>query len=256
MASIPENSKTGAAGDDTDPGNIYEGHDLEALSDMPNYYSWIADLFRPYLHGRALEIGAGIGTNAEYTRQHVEHLALVEPSPNLVTTLQERFGGDPQFSVHGCTSEDYLAEAEPGSRDAVMMINVLEHIEDDRQTARQIHDLLSPGGHFLIFVPAMPFLFSKLDSLFGHYRRYTRPALRSVLEDSGFEIVESRYFDILGIAPWYILNTLMGSTGFNPSLVTLYDRVGVPVTRTFERIVNPPVGKNLVMIGRKSPAAG
>lgn len=259
MASIPENSNPPAADGEpsaeTTPENFYEGHDLEALAGLPNYYGWIADLFRPYLHGKALEIGAGIGTNADLVRHHVDSLALVEPSPNLVGRLQEKFNGAPEVEILDCSGEDYLANAAPESRDVVMMINVLEHIEDDREVARKIHDLLVPGGHFLVFVPAMPFLFSKLDDIFGHYRRYTRPGLTSVLEDAGFEILDSRYFDILGVAPWYVLNTLMGSVRFNPALVGLYDRIGVPATRAIESLIDPPFGKNLVAIARKSPPA-
>ena len=41
---------------------IYEGHDLEILADLPNYYGWIIEVFRPYIKGRTMEIGTGIGT--------------------------------------------------------------------------------------------------------------------------------------------------------------------------------------------------
>ena len=41
--------------------HIYEGHDLEVLADLPNYYGWIIEVFRPYIKGRTMEIGTGIG---------------------------------------------------------------------------------------------------------------------------------------------------------------------------------------------------
>ena len=40
----------------------YVGQDLEALADITNYQNWILSHFRPHLHGRVLEIGAGVGT--------------------------------------------------------------------------------------------------------------------------------------------------------------------------------------------------
>ena len=57
-------------------------------------------------------------------------------------------------------------EATPdGIYDAVVMVNVLEHIEDDRAAARGLFAAMKPGGKLLIFVPALPFLYSELDRL-------------------------------------------------------------------------------------------
>ena len=51
--------------------------------------------------------------------------------------------------------------------DAVVMVNVLEHIQDDAACLTQLHRAIHPGGKLLLFVPAMEFLFSKLDQEFG-----------------------------------------------------------------------------------------
>ena len=108
------------------------------------------------------------------------------------------------------------------------------------------------GGHLFLFVPAIPFLFSRLDEIHGHYRRYLKNDLKRKISDAGYQLKTAKYFDILGILPWYIINTLIGTTKFNPTMIKLYDRVGIPVTRAFERYINPPLGKNLLLVAEKN----
>jgi hypothetical protein len=57
--------------------------------------------------------------------------------------------------------------------------------------------------------------------------------------------------DVAGIIPWYLVNVIGRSRSFNPSLAALYDRLGIPLTRCFERSWGAPIGKNLLMAGRK-----
>ena len=183
----------------TDTEFFYEGRDLEALSDMPRYYQWITAHFSPYLRGDVVEIGAGIGTISKMLLPAVASLDLVEPSANLVGRLNDTFNAEPRIRIFGASLTDYVRGQPTDSRDAVIMVNVLEHIEDDIDALRSIVSLLRPGGHLLLFVPAMPFLYSDLDRLLGHYRRYTRPRLKGVLSETEFDVVRIRYFDLLGM---------------------------------------------------------
>ena len=72
------------------------------------------------------------------------------------------------------------------------------------------------------------------------------------MESAGFEIIKLKYFDVLGIIPWYIAFTLMKQTTTGTN-VSLYDRVAVPVMRRIERVLTPPVGKNLLLVARPLP---
>ena len=78
---------------------LYEGTDLEALTNMRRYRELITSYFRPYLAGEAIEIGAGIGSMAYHITPHVRSLQLVEPSPNLIETLKARFADHEKVSV-------------------------------------------------------------------------------------------------------------------------------------------------------------
>ena len=88
------------------------------------------------------------------------------------------------------------------SLDCVILVNVLEHIEDDAFAVRECRRILRPGGHLLILVPALSFLYSKLDALAGHYCHYGREELTVRIIDAGFRLEKQCYFDTLGIVPW------------------------------------------------------
>ena len=70
----------------------------------------------------------------------------------------------------------------------VTLLDVLEHIKDDRATLETVHDLLAPQGCVILTVPAFPFLWGPHDEAHHHQRRYVASKLQCLLEDAGFEI--------------------------------------------------------------------
>jgi SAM-dependent methyltransferase len=230
---------------------IYEGRDLEVLADMPNYYGWIMSWFAPYVRGRVVEYGSGAGTVSKLLRPLADRLTLVEPSANLLPLLQARFPRDPAVEIGQAMLEEHSRRLPDGAMDTAVLVNVLEHIEDDRRALAELSRILAPGGHLLIFVPALPALMSKIDRIHGHFRRYLRRELRMKLEAAGAEPLTCRHFDLPGVVPWFLINKLLGSTSFNPTLLKIYDGAVVPLARGVEAIVIPPLGKNLIAIARK-----
>ena len=231
---------------------IYEGHDLEVLADLPNYYGWIIKKFRPYLKGRTMEIGTGIGTISKLIFDDVEELILVEPSAHLTKHLPPSISKSPKVSIFNETLEQRLPQMADHSCDTIIMVNVLEHIEDDGSAIEALHRVLKPGGHLLLFVPALQFLYSEVDRKHGHFRRYHLPPLAYKLNMHGFEIQDKRYFDLAGVLPWWLINTLGKKTDFNPAMATLYDRFFIPVTKFIERFISPPLGKNILIIAERA----
>lgn len=229
----------------------YEGDDLEVLAQMPKYYSWIMETFAPYVSGHVVEYGAGAGTVSERLAPLARELTLVEPSANLVPLLRARFAGDARTEVIPEGLEAHSAGIAPETVDTVVMVNVLEHIEDDEAALKALVRMTKRGGHLLIFVPALQFLLSRLDRNLGHFRRYHKPDLVEKVLGAGAEVRVCHYFDLPGVLPWLILNKFMGSTSFNPALIDLNDRVVVPASRLLEKVVPLPFGKNLILVARK-----
>ncbi|MCB1689393.1 MAG: class I SAM-dependent methyltransferase [Halioglobus sp.] len=228
----------------------YFGKDLEAMSFAHNYHRWIASELAPYLGEHVAEVGAGIGNFSQFLLDAgARQLSAFEPSSNMYPVLEEKFSQVPSVDTYNSFFEDESGRF-AGSFDAVAYVNVLEHIEDDRLALQHAHKSLRSNGHLLIFVPALKFLYSELDRKVGHFRRYSKRELTDVVTSAGFRIESCRYFDVMGIIPWYVAFVLLKQTTTGTN-VTLYDRIVVPVMRRIENVVTPPVGKNLLLVARK-----
>ena len=79
--------------------------------------------------------------------------------------------------------------------DAVIALDVIEHIKDDEKAIREIYRVLKPQGVAIITVPAFMFLWGVTDAISHHYRRYFLSDLQSKIESSHFSIIRSSYFN-------------------------------------------------------------
>jgi SAM-dependent methyltransferase len=228
----------------------YETQDLNAMTAARNYHRWIMGAFRPYVGNAVAEVGAGTGDFSRLILEAgCERFIAIEPSVNLVPSLQRQFNGSPRVEVLGGYLKDHLPHLK-GQVDTLFYINVLEHVPVDKEELALVHQALAPGGYVCIFVPALPWLYSEFDQSVGHYRRYLKGDLIRMVQQSGLEVVRARYFDVLGILPWLISMKLLKGD-LDPAKVALYDRFVVPVARRLERILPVPVGKNLLLLARK-----
>jgi hypothetical protein len=80
--------------------------------------------------------------------------------------------------------------------DLVLLLDVLEHIEDDNGFLEHLvhHKAMGKGGTLIITVPAFQSLFCSHDHFLGHYRRYTNASLSKVVSHAGFTNLKSGYF--------------------------------------------------------------
>lgn len=235
----------------------YEGKDLEAMDFAVAYHSWILSVFAPYLGEAPVEIGAGSGSFTELMAAlKPKRLTGVEPSeqmyPLLVKTLAKiendlNIKTDTKQAFFGDVSKD-IKKTKPSS---LVYINVFEHIENDRSELKAIYETLPSGGHVCIFVPANQWLMSNFDRKIGHFRRYSKKDLVAKAQEAGFEIVTARRFDFMGVLPWLITFRILRVDSIKPGMASLYDKVVVPVERIIERHVQPPVGKNVLLVAKK-----
>lgn len=133
-----------------------------------------------------LEVGCSSGFMLKDLKRHLPHAFLMGAdyvSAPLLKLAQE-LPDIPllQFDLTKCPLPDQ-------SVDAVILLNVLEHIEDDLQAMSQVFRILKPGGVTIMEAPFGPHLFDVYDQLLMHYRRYACRELNSLARNAGFKIL-------------------------------------------------------------------
>ena len=228
------------------------GRVLEALEGATRYRDWIFSLAAPYLGGRVLEVGAGIGTMLECVLDR-ELVVGLEVEPPLAAELRRRFGDAPNVRVIEGSINDpaTLEELRLCRIDSAMTFNVLEHIEDDATALRSIASALRPGGNLAVFVPAFPSIYGAMDRGVGHVRRYRRPELVDKMRAAGFDVKAANYVNLPGYFAWFLNGRVLRSDApaGGPKMVSLYDRTVIAATRRLERRIHPPFGASVFVAG-------
>lgn len=215
-----------------------------------NYYGVILRAFEPHLGPHVVEVGAGIGTFSAFLLEARPQstFTLVEPADNNFIRLAARFQSDPRVKpVHGYLEQLELDKA----ADAVVAINVMEHVEHDVEFLRAAHRTLSRTGTLLLYVPSHPAIFGTLDEAFEHYRRYTRASLDARLEAAGFAHRSLRYVNAPGVLSWFLAGRIFRRRTLSARDVSLYDRWVTPWVDRVEQHWRPPFGQSLLAIATK-----
>jgi SAM-dependent methyltransferase len=233
----------------------YVGKDLEAMSFAVNYHRWILDEFRPHLGKNLVEVGAGTGSFTELLlEQRPRTLAAIEPSGmyDLLVENIAKFRTEATVNAYQAIFTQVASKIkETDNPDSIIYVNVLEHIEDDAQELKAVYETLAPKGRMFIFVPALPALYGAFDREVGHFRRYVKSDLETKVRDARFKILKSSYFDFAGIVPWWIKYQVFKASTLDQGTIKLYDKYAVPITRAIESAINPPLGKNILLIAAK-----
>ena len=132
-----------------------------------------------------LDVGAGSGFFSKYVLQNTTAIEATCIDTGYTEEITDFIAEKKQ---HFCRT---VASSEA---QLVLMMDVVEHIEDDISFIQNYVEKCPSGATFLVSVPAFNFLWSEHDVFLEHYRRYTIKSLRKVLESAGLEVTHSQYF--------------------------------------------------------------
>jgi SAM-dependent methyltransferase len=134
---------------------------------------------------RILDIGAGSG----FFSRHL----LAEAGAQSALCVDIGYASDRDDSEDG-KPVLYRRDTGPTDCDLVLMMDVLEHVDDDRGLVRHYAARVPAGAHFLVTVPAFRFLWSGHDVFLEHKRRYRLGEIEAVMRDAGLQVVRGAYY--------------------------------------------------------------
>ncbi len=208
-----------------------------------------------------LEIGCGTGFVLRCFREQLPD-CVVSGSDLLIEGLisaRKRVPDATMLQFDACAIP-YKAEF-----DVIGAFDVIEHIEEDTAALAQMYQALKPGGGLLITVPQHRFLWSTVDEMSYHKRRYQRGELIQRVESAGFEVIKTTSFVAL-LLPAMLMNRwrktssadkidLFGEFKLDPRLNRLFLSLMKLEVRLIRAGVSFPLGGSLLLIARK-PARG
>ena len=153
--------------------------------------------------GRVLDIGCGSGALSVRLVGSGREVVSQDPSSEMLVLCREHFrrlGLDPSGIRRGGVDEI----PERDAFETVAALDVIEHIEDDRAALGSLRDALKPRGTLVVTVPALSSLYGPKDVEVGHYRRYDRDQLVSLLTEAGFQVDFVRWWNLIGVLPVWV----------------------------------------------------
>ena len=222
---------------------------LDRLSAAGAYNDWIFSHLEEHVRGEVLEVGCGVGTFTRLLAAGGCNVLAVDLDAGFVETARAATAGLANVRIEVA---DIAEAAWRGCFDTIVMLEVLEHIEDDLAILRRLNAALTAGGRLLLKVPAMPSLYGAADRAVGHHRRYTARGLERTMRDAGFAGPRTWHFNVAGAAAWWLNGTLLGRAGPPARQIAAFEAL-VPVLRRLDGLARFGFGLSLFAVGHKSP---
>jgi 2-polyprenyl-3-methyl-5-hydroxy-6-metoxy-1,4-benzoquinol methylase len=184
-------------------------------------------LLEPFLPcGKVLDVGAGSGF---FARELIVARASQE-----VTCVDPGYAEDRDEHVTGGVIR-FRRTVDSSDAQLALFMDVLEHVDDDRQMLDDYRRILGPGKLVAVTVPAFQFLWSGHDVFLEHRRRYTLSSLEDVMHASGLAVVRGHYF-FGAVFPVAAGVRLVGRSRGTPKVASSLKEYGPTANRVLTRI--------------------
>jgi glycosyltransferase involved in cell wall biosynthesis len=228
----------------------YGSQILGRLNRAPRFTQWMADVIRPYIGQRVLEIGAGTGNLTMQLIPRKLYYAS-DINPHYLTYLENLIPDHPYLRVGYTDGEKHDSYPLQEKFDTVICLNVVEHLENDFGALRNILDALEENGRAIVLVPCGPGLYGTLDKVLGHFRRYTKLEFTELAARAGFQLEELLTFNRFGSPAWWLNGRLLRRKTFGLWQIKMLNFL-TPMIRVIDRFLPlPPL--SIIAVLRKPP---
>lgn len=143
--------------------------------------------------------------------------------------------------------------------DMVVLLDVLEHVADDKKVLGEVHRILGPKGMVLITVPAYKLLWGDHDDMYGHYRRYRPAEIKKMVTEAGFTVKALTAFEAVFLAPLLLFRRLKQAAGGDkhddfisvPGFLNTFLTKVILLEGAVARAINHPIGVSIICTATK-----
>jgi 2-polyprenyl-3-methyl-5-hydroxy-6-metoxy-1,4-benzoquinol methylase len=222
------------------------------MATLAPYNRWLHERFEHFLGARILEVGSGVGNQTQFFVNDRERVIASDIEPHYLRELTSRFADKRQVRIASFTfplSDADRQDLHAERVDTIVCMNVLEHIDDHASTLRDFAQVLQPGGHLVLLVPALKALYGTLDEHLHHYRRYSREELQRVVTEAGFAIDGMRFLNRPAVPGWWLSSRVLKRRVLPKSQLKAFKWV-MPLLKLEERS-EPSFGLSLLVLARR-----
>ena len=220
----------------------------EIFDDANFHIKYCLSFIKKYLSGDVLEVGAGCGsfTRNYLNKKGISTLTLTERDKKNILTLYLKFKKKKNFKVFGGSIKNLKKKY-----NVILYLHVLEHIKDDYKEINEAIKKLKKNGYLIILAPAHNKIYSNLDKIVGHYRRYEIDFFKTKFKF--INQISLKYLDSTGYI-LYFLNKLIFKKEKYPSKfkIFIWDKFFTPVSLILDFIFQYKVGKCILAVYKKS----
>lgn len=232
----------------TDPFK-YQGDELVLFQYAKNWKKYFSKQIAPYINGHVLEAGAGIGSTTLLLNNGTPaKWLLMEPDKEMSAILETMISA--KKLAGNCKIQTGTIDQLTEKFDSILYIDVLEHIESDREEINKAAALLNDGGHLIVLSPAFQFLYNPFDKAIGHYRRYNKKMLRQLTPET-LKLLNCKYYDSAGYFAALVNKLLLRQKYPTIKQVLFWDRWIIPVSRITDKLLFNSFGKSIISVWKK-----
>lgn len=229
----------------------YIGSELSLFEKAYNWKYYYCNFIKPYLHGSVLEVGAGLGGNTLILCDGTQReWTCLEPDSSLLELVTAKLSKIDRLKCCNIMKGTISDIPSDKSYDSIVYIDVLEHIENDSLELKLSSKHLKKNGFLIILAPANNKLYSTFDKTIGHYRRYSKFSLSSIIPEK-YILLKIMHLDTVGFFASLLNRYFLKQCCPTEKQLLFWDKHLIPLSKFFDKVFFYSIGKSVLGIWKR-----